>query len=293
MQTPAPIQDLYERTRQLMIDGSLGAIFSATQQVTVGQFCERIRVERQAFPQEESLRETASRLYAQGGVRKFYEGLKWSLWTQCSKNALRWMMLAKVDRCYASCLPSNWKKDKPALQATCVGLSMALAETSLVTVTELMKTLHMTTRVSQKPQLLEIVKTRGLGALYQSWSVVFMRNSVAWIAYLVTPIKLSAFFSKPNEVNVAQDFAINGLAGGLNVLMITPFDMVKTQLQKENALKVQNFVYAVQKIHRLYGLKAFWNGAGIKMVHNVWYAAVMLTAMKHFGIYEGSGPSQK
>lgn len=293
MMAVAPFQDLYDRTRQVVIDGSLGAIFSATQQVTVGQFCERIRIERQAFPRGESLMETYNRLYRQGGVRKFYEGLKWSLWTQCSKNALRWMMLAKVDRCYDYYLTSKWKKEYPSLQPSCVGASMALVETSLVTVTELMKTLHMTTAVSQKPQMLEIVKSGGVGALYQSWSVVLIRNSVSWISYLVTPLKLYSFFAKPNECSVVQDLVINGLAGGLNVLIITPFDMIKTQLQKENALKVQNFVHAVQKIYGLYGIKAFWNGAGIKMVHNVWYAAVMLTAMKHFGIYEVNRSNQK
>lgn len=293
MTASGSVQNVYERAKQIVVEGSLGALFSAIQQVTVGQFCERIRIERQAFPVSESLRETSIRLYKEGGVRKFYEGLQWSLWTQCSKNALRWAMLAKIDRCYADYLPNAWKKDYPSLQPFCVGGSMAVVETSLVTVTELMKTLHMTSSLNQKPKMLQIIRTRGVAALYQSWSVVLIRNSVAWIAYLVTPLKLYSFFAKPGESTITQDLAINGLSGGLNVLMITPFDMIKTQLQKENALKVQNFLHAVQKIYRLYGVQVFWKGAGIKMIHSVCYAAIMLTAMKRFGVYETNRSSQK
>lgn len=288
-------EKVYTELKQKVVHGSLGAAFSGVQLMTIGQVCERIRTERQAHPDRlESVWQTIKRIYAEGGVSKFYQGITWSLITQCSKNGFRWMTIAKVDEVYMRVLPDPWKKTLPTLQSSCVALTMAFAETSLFACpSEFMKTRRMTSQTSQKARLWTIVKNEGLGVLYRGWSAVFMRYSVSWISYLSGTQKLYSLFPNSKEFSVAQELILNGCAGGINVLLISPFDTVKTQLQKENRLEANNFLQAVQKVYRLYGVRAFWRGAGIKMVNNMWYAGIMLTAMKRFGVYESNREKPK
>jgi len=281
-----------EEVKEVVFNGGAGALVSAVELLTLGHVFDRIKTERQAYPvgiKKVSLLNTVYSLYQAGGIRKFYEGLRWNVTTQCSKNAFRWIAVGKVNAVYSQILPQSWKERSPVLQPLLTSLSLALIETTaFVCPAEVMKTRNMTRSAKEKLKMGAIVQQEGFRALYQGYTAMLIRYCVSWSSYLIVSKELNDFFSKNRELSLPEEFAVNASTGAINVFFTAPFDTVKTQLQKENALRASNSYQAMRKITLQHGFRALWSGAGTKTLHSMWYSGIMLTSMKYTGAYDPS-----
>lgn len=262
-------------------DGAIGACFSAIQLITLGHPCERVKTELQI--NQLALRATLRILYT-GGVSEFYKGLRWNLIYQSGKSSIRWMSVPRVNRFYQLYLPEKIKQNYPVVKTALVATTQAIFETLLFSCPlDVLKIRNMTRPSTQKIHLCDLVKSEGLLVLWRGGLVHFLKQEASWISYLVGAQQISRLFDESRTV--AQDLAVNSLAGGVNVLMKAPFDAVKTRLQKSGVQKVRADI-VLAMIIRENGLKGLWRGSGVAMVHSVWFSATMLTAMKYFNVYD-------
>lgn len=267
---------------------ALGALLAAAELLSLGHILDRIKTTQQAFPGRFSALGATKHIYNHNGLLGFYTGLRWNLLTHCGKAAFRWAVMSHMSEFWTKIIPHQIHTQYPSLQSTLLGLSVGIVEaTFLVCPAELIKTKEMTNSLAHF-NFVPYVRTVGLKRLFDGVDVVILRQVMSWCSFLFAYEKTNQFalrWNEGNKLNLIPQFGVGAAAGGINVLLTTPFDAIKTQVQKNNPLNAKFFIPAFLEMQRTYGLKSLYSGLGVRMIRSTWYAGLTLTLMEHLGIF--------
>lgn len=129
-------------------------------------------------------------------------------------------------------------------------------------------------RISATTIALDLVKTRGIIGLYKGTGATMLRDVNFSIIYFPMFARLNALGPRKNdgsgEAVFWSSFLAGCAAGSTAAFVVNPIDVVKTRLQllKKGAGEVSysGILDAFQQIYHREGIKAFFKGAGCRMI---------------------------
>eukprot|EP01121_Diplochlamys_sp_Union-15-3_P005554 TRINITY_DN15898_c0_g1_i1.p1 TRINITY_DN15898_c0_g1~~TRINITY_DN15898_c0_g1_i1.p1 ORF type:complete len:160 (-),score=16.26 TRINITY_DN15898_c0_g1_i1:15-494(-) len=133
-------------------------------------------------------------------------------------------------------------------------------------------------------QMWKVVKEDGFMIFFRGWDSIFSRQVVTWVTYLLaydyfreTTMKRR----KDKPLNVWDKIFIGSATGFVACLLNTPFDMFKTQAQKDSPLK-KNAVYISQLMFKQHGVSGIYSSFIMRFLRSTWYSVTTLLVMDYF-----------
>lgn len=262
----------------------MAGISSGIELFPVGHALDAIKTRQQVS--NNTIMQATTSLYRKGGISEFYKGLFHNGAIAPTKNAARWVMMDSLNKFYDDVLP---KSTASVLHPFFVSATLSAGESLPISIFEKLKTYNMTKDGHMTS--MQMLKREGASRLLDGWSAVFFKQFVSWTSYLVAYQQLTRWAvigSGEQPLSIGQEMLVGASAGAVNVLATSPFDAIKTQLQKADSIKATSLYDAVSLHHRTYGFKGFFKGLPIRMVRNVWWAMIVLPIMHRMGIIKSA-----
>ena len=215
---------------------------------------ENIKTQMQFKNENKSFREMSKKIYQTSGFKGFYQGISPILCFNIPKVTLRFIAFEEGKK-YINFQNKN-------INTITAGLFAGFIESTLVTVpSETMKT-----KLIRNPDLSiwKIARKNGISSLYQGYFPTLYRQSLN---------QASRFLFYENYKDLLKSYNINfsnahsflgGVgAGAFSVLISTPFDIIKTQMQEG---KKEKMVDVGKNVYQQYGLRGFWRGSFARLL---------------------------
>ena len=227
-----------------------GSILSQLAELlTLGHVFTRIATEQQARPpriqdRTPSFRpntsfyplSTGRQLYAFGGLKELYLGLRWNVFSSCGKAVSRWSLTNLLYTGYDQHVPKHFQDSYPWIAAPAIGFMAAFLETTFILCPlENMRTKEMTSSLTSEPTRAD--SSSLVSKFTRGWDRVFTRQVAAWISYLTVYDVIRNFAISHVKDNAAPTpFHIKALVGiatgATSCCVTTPIDMLRTQVPK-------------------------------------------------------------
>lgn len=194
-------------------------------------------------------------------------------------------------------LPKTFREILPDAQSSSVevatGLTIAGFETYVICPLERLKielmtrkrTIDPVTHQLQRPQLQEFFKqykgrifpelTRGLNAS-------FARQISTWVSFLVANKEFKNWEKKrtgQEQLSFASLLRVSFLVGSVNTAANMPFDVVKTNLQKEQHFANEGLFRVMKKVYQTHGMRGLYTGWQVRMVHYMLHSLFSVTLL--------------
>lgn len=226
----------------------IGGACAGTLEAIITWPTENIKTQMQFKGQSQSFKETTLKIYQDGGISSFYRGLSPVLIFNIPKVILRF---------YSYDLMSNQLTNMNKNVSTILsGLFAGFVESTLVTVpSETIKTKFIK---NQQLRTIDIVKKEGFKGLYQGYFPTLGRQSLNQASRFYFYNNYKQMIEKTSKFSSFHSFLGGVGAGCFSVLISTPMDVLKTQMQegnKESMLKLS------KNILRSHGVFGFWRGS--------------------------------
>jgi len=193
----------------------------------------------------------------------------------CLKGASRWGLNNFLFGFYSKLLSTNHP-----LVPFCVGISGAAVETTFILCPfESLRTREMTH--VRGSTILPTIRQEGLGIFVHGWNRIFIRQSINWLVFIVSYDVLKTIALKFNgnqPMNLFGKVLISSATGFIACMLSTPFDMLRTQIQKDNPLTL-NVFRAGKLFFSRHGIRGLYSSVGTRMARSVWYSVVTLLVM--------------
>jgi len=256
-----------------------GGIGQAADLLTLGHILTRIATQQQANPQFTFMQSIKS-IHSKGGIPEFYKGLRWNLLIGVMKGASRWGLNNSLYRFYTTNFGNS------SLVPVMVGVTGAAIETTLILCPfESLRTREMTTfwKEGKVNMWHTITKIDGVKIFFRGWDSILLRQVVTWVTYLVVydqcrNIALKSKGSMP--LTWIDKILVGSATGFVACLLNTPFDMFKTQVQKDQPLKLQ-ITSLARVLYSQYGAYGLYSSLGTRALRSTWYSAVTLLTMDY------------
>jgi len=92
---------------------------------------------------------------------------------------------------------------------------------------------------------------------------------------------LALSYRHHQKLNYKDKFMIGSATGIVSCLVNTPFDMLRTQAQKDNPLQEHKIIMAAKEIFKVHGMRGFYSSLVTRMLRSTWYSAVTLLTMDY------------
>jgi hypothetical protein len=199
----------------------------------------------------QTILQTATNIYKSGGLITFYRGLSPVLFFNIPK---------VISRFYAYDYSKNYLQSKNIKGNTNIilsGLFSGFVESTLITVpSETIKT-----KMIKNPKLSikNIIKNERLKGLYQGYTPTLIRQSLNQASRFLFYQHYKDYITKRNN-QFSPYHSLQGgiLAGVLSVIISTPADVLKTQMQEG---KKQRIIPIISHIYKNFGISGFWRGS--------------------------------
>ncbi|CAF0838050.1 unnamed protein product [Adineta steineri] len=124
----------------------------------------------------------------------------------------------------------------------------------------------------RRPAATEVIRELGLRGLYKGARACFLRDIPFSCIYFPAYAHTKKKFADEHGYNDPKSLFISGLLAGIPAAgLCTPADVVKTRLQvqaRKGQTKYDGLVDAFRKIYAEEGWRAFWKGAGARMLRS-------------------------
>jgi hypothetical protein len=287
---PASVQ---QKKPGALVTMASGAAVAGVELTLGGHAMDRIKTLQQAHLSQglsPSIREAVKSIYADRGWIGFYKGFRWNILSHSGKSSLRWIAMSELDKLSAKIVPPSFQKSAPYLQTILLAAMTSVCESlCIICPAESFKTKEMLSTHSFRP--LSFVQKSGARRIYDGCDAVIYRQFISWASFLIAHQKgtewMLALTGKKSskELSIGEKFANGMFAGLVNVAIVAPIDVVKTQMQKLDPVRGKYAIEAIKTIWKEHGLKAFTTGVPIKMVRSSWYSGVTLLVMDKLGIF--------
>ena len=229
----------------------IAGTFAGTNEALITWPTENIKTRMQFKNETKPFKTITKEIYKKNGFKGFYQGLSPILLFNIPKVASRFYAF-ETSKKY---LESN--KYNKNLITILSGLNAGFIESTLITVpSETLKT-----KFIKNPTLssLQIVKNEGVKGLYQGYFPTLFRQSLNQASRFYFFHQYKDFLLKKNVKYKSYHSFFGGVgAGTFSVLVSTPFDVLKTQMQENKNTKM---ISLTQEIYTQSGIKGFWRGS--------------------------------
>lgn len=280
------MQPIEHKKQPYLID-SIKSSFMAQilEMATFGHIFDRIKVQQQSNPNLPSIRATVQQMQKMGGIKEFYKGMEWSL-LSAAKGTSKWGGYTGFYQLYEKIFPVKMQEQYPSLVSASVGVSSALVNTTFVHCPlDNLKTRKMTAQSSSET-LKRALQNEGISFFFKGWKQTLMKQSLSASTHLTIFEKCKQEMQKYNNgvpATLAQKILVTSATASLSCLLLTPFDMMKTQAQKTNPLSEKKILKAAKLLYKQYGFSGFYSSLNVKIIRASWQMGVTMTAMDYCG----------
>jgi len=220
------------------------------------------------------------------GVRGFYKGATPNAFRLGSKQAFRYPLMLWVPSVFEKNIPMYLKENYPPVVQIATGLTIAGLEAGFICFPERLKVYLMTKDDVKTGKITSYLKqhkgqmwkeaTRGLNA-------VCARQSVSWVSFLVADKyfkDLERKRTKTKELSFGSLLGVSCMVGSVNTLTNMPFDVLKTQLQRENFMQNKGIIKSMHHIYQKHGVKGLYAGWKVRMVQYMIQSVFTVTLLE-------------
>lgn len=212
---------------------------------------ENLKTQMQFKGQTNSIIETGKKIYNNGGILSFYRGLTPVLLFNIPK---------VISRFYAYDYSKQYLNNKNIngnKNIILSGLFAGFIESTLITVpsetikTKMIKNTDLTIK--------NIIKQEGFKGLYQGYTPTLIRQSLNQASRFFFYQHYKEYIISKNNIFSSYHSLQGGVFAGIfSVIISTPADVLKTQMQEG---ETQNMKKLIKTIYKNYGIKGFWRGS--------------------------------
>ena len=234
----------------------IGGSLAGTAEAIITWPFENLKTQMQFQRNQQSIRQTAHRIYTKGGIFAFYRGLSPVLLFNIPK---------VISRFYAYDFSKNYLQTKNIQGNTNIilsGLFAGFVESTLVTVpSETIKT-KMIRNASLKTK--DIIKQEGFKGLYQGYTPTLIRQSLNQASRFLFYQHYKDYITQKNKQFSPYHSLQGGVFAGIfSVIISTPADVLKTQMQEG---KKELIIPIIKNMYKESGIKGFWRGSLARML---------------------------
>lgn len=227
-----------------------------------------VKTKMQAEPNQKIFH--VAKTILQNGYGAFYRGAIPNGFRLALKQSYRWPMMVGFPKFFKKNISEDLQKKFPSSVEISTGLSIATFESFIICPLERLKVYLMTSPIKQKNLRTFFLEnkenvyrelTRGVGAVY-------VRQMATWISFLVADEKIKNWEKKrtnTKKLSFTSLLKVGLMVGIINTAVCLPFDMLKTNLQKEKYLENEGLVKTAKKVYFMYGIKGFYAGWQIRL----------------------------
>ena len=234
----------------------IGGSLAGTAEAIITWPFENLKTQMQFQGNQQPIRQTAANIYKTGGLMSFYRGLSPVLFFNIPK---------VISRFYSYDYSKNYLQGKNITGNTNIimsGLFAGFVESTLITVpSETIKT-----KMIKNSQLSikHIIKQEGFYGLYQGYIPTLLRQSLNQASRFLFYQHYKDYIIKKNKQFSPYHSLQGGVfAGVFSVIISTPADVLKTQMQEG---KKERLIPIITKIYKNSGISGFWRGSLARML---------------------------
>jgi hypothetical protein len=238
------------------IKNIIGGSLAGTAEAIITWPFENLKTQMQFQGNQQSIRQTATLIYNKGGLMSFYRGLSPVLFFNIPK---------VISRFYGYDYAKNYlqtKNIKGNANIIISGLFAGFVESTLVTVpSETIKTkMIKNTQLSVK----NIIKQDGIHGLYQGYTPTLLRQSLNQASRFLFYQHYKDYITQKNKQFSPYHSLQGGVFAGIfSVIISTPADVLKTQMQEG---KKERIIPIIKRIYKTSGINGFWRGSLARML---------------------------
>jgi hypothetical protein len=244
----------------------------------IEQPMDRVKTYWQAHPEIRSLRKVIFEIYQKEKFIGFFDGGIPNSIRLASKQVYRFPIIITLPPIFEKNLPQNIKKKYPLFPTFLTGSSLAIVETFVVTPLERAKVWYMTSEKSVNDSKLFAQNRFFIKSLYVGTTPTFMKVYSSWISFLVTNEYFKNLLKKNNHKNTLsfKDLILVSIpVGVVNTLAVMPWDVAKTNMQKNRELDQKKRLFSVlTSLVKENGPRILFRGWQIKLSHSMIQAIV-------------------
>lgn len=234
----------------------IGGSLAGTAEAIITWPFENLKTQMQFQGNNKTIRQTAANIYTTGGLMSFYRGLSPVLFFNIPK---------VISRFYAYDYSKNYLQGKNItgnINIIMSGLFAGFIESTLITVpSETIKT-----KMIKNSQLSikHIIKQEGFHGLYQGYIPTLLRQSLNQASRFLFYQHYKDYIMQKNKQFSPYHSLQGGVfAGVFSVIISTPADVLKTQMQEG---KKERLIPIITKIYKNSGISGFWRGSLARML---------------------------
>lgn len=243
-----------------------------------------IKTRRQADPMNSTAKITKM-IYQEGGIRGFYSGALPNGIRLIGKQTYRWPMMVALPLFFREALPPSIQKEYPSSVKISTGLTIASFETFLICPLERLKVHFMTSE--QKGKKIRRFFADHTGNLSQELgrglNAVYAKQTTIWVTFLVADEKFKNWERKrirSEELPLFSLLKVSCFVGSTMTAVNMPFDVVKTNLQKQNHLANEGVFNTIRKIYQMNGIRGLYAGWQVRMIQYMIQSTLTVTFLE-------------
>jgi len=234
----------------------IGGSLAGTAEAILTWPFENLKTQMQFQGNNQTIRQTAANIYKTGGLISFYRGLSPVLFFNIPK---------VISRFYAYDYSKNYLNTRNITGNTNIiasGLFAGFVESTLVTVpSETIKTKMIK---NSKLSIKNIIKQEGLNGLYQGYTPTLLRQSLNQASRFLFYQHYKDYIMQKNKQFSPYHSLQGGVFAGIfSVIVSTPADVLKTQMQEG---KKERIIKIISHIYKNFGISGFWRGSLARML---------------------------
>lgn len=282
----------------ITLDSSIAALLAGMKRslwVIAEYPLECIKTRWQGQLQNDKISTVVKSTYRQYGLRGYYHGFIPNLTKKIPAQAYRWTLLLQLPQFYMGL----WREisERPRLHPDYTGLifanilsglSIAACETLIASPFEACK---LELIIKKNASLWDYLRRNALSIKphYLGVKVLAMKEAFGWVSFL-TVCNLLRVMARESNAGTAlkwhQYVYISVLTAAANATCFTPWDVIRTQIQKqaiESAGLSRNSATAIaKKIIASNGPQALWRGGGLRFVQLLVGTGLSLPVMEEY-----------
>ncbi|CAD8144955.1 unnamed protein product [Paramecium octaurelia] len=219
--------------------------------------------------QNNSFRQLFLESYRRNGIfRGIFAGFSSQITIQIFKQYYRWPMMIFIPKFFKEQLPQPIMDRAPTLHKALTGVTIALFESFITCPFERVKCQLMTQTESKSVLKYMWQHDGGLKGftrdLFTGMEIMMLKQVVSWTNYLYWDHKVRYYFKQhpQSQLRIEQIIFCSVLTAIPNILIVQPFDAIKTQFQMENNQQFKNLTIwnAFKKVYQEKGISGFYAG---------------------------------
>ncbi|CAD8044461.1 unnamed protein product [Paramecium primaurelia] len=227
--------------------------------------------------------------YRNGIFRGIFAGFSSQISIQLFKQYYRWPMMIFIPKFYMEVLPTKIKESAPALHKGLAGITIALFESLVTCPFERVKCQLMTQQQSKSVLKYMWEHDGGIKGftrdLFTGMEVMILKQVVSWTNYLYWDHRVRYYFKeRPSQKLTVQEIVLCSIFTAIpNIIIVQPFDMIKTQFQMENNHQIKHLSIwnAFKKVYLEKGITGFYAGWQMRFCQFMFQALLTTPVMDY------------